>query len=115
MQILRVKRNEAYMNLPELEKKLIAAARLKAPDERVPYAFERRITAIVATRGAADHWVFWSRGLWRAAAACAGVALVFGAVSVFIPAMPDGNNDLSQDFENTLLASVDLSDNSSPP
>jgi hypothetical protein len=103
------------MNLPELEKKLIAAARLKAPDERVPYAFEKRITALIAARGVPDKWVFWARGLWRAAAACVAVACVFGAVSLFTPAAPDNGNDLSQDFENTLLASADLPDNSSTP
>jgi hypothetical protein len=36
--------------------------------------------------------------------------LVCGAVSFFAPAVKDNNNDLSQDFENTLLASVDQSD-----
>jgi hypothetical protein len=40
---------------------------------------------------------------------------VFGAVSLFTPAAPDNGNDLSQDFENTLLASTDLPDNSSTP
>lgn len=103
------------MNLPELEKKLIAAARLKAPDERVPYAFEKRITALIAARAGVDHWMFWARGLWRAAAACVAVAVVFGAVSLFTPAASDNGNDLSQDFENTLLASADLPDNSSTP
>jgi anti-sigma-K factor RskA len=103
------------MNLAELQKKLIAAARLQEPDERVPYAFEKRIMAQLAARAGADRWMFWARGLWRAAAACAAVAVVFGAVSLFRPATPANNNDLSQDFENTLLASADLPDNSSPP
>ncbi len=103
------------MNLVELEKKLIAAARLQVPDERVPYAFEKRITALIAARAAADHWVFWARGLWRAAASCVAVAVVLGAVSLFTPATPDSSKDLSQDFENTLLASADLPDNSSTP
>ena len=74
------------MNLAELEKKLIAAARLQAPDERVPYAFEKRITALIAARSVADHWVFWARGLWRAAGSCVAVAVVLGAVSLFTPA-----------------------------
>jgi hypothetical protein len=103
------------MNLPELEKKLIAAARLKALDEHVPYAFEKRITALIAARAGADRWVFWARGLWRAAAACVAVAAMFGAVSLFNPAPPDNGSDLSQDLENTLLASADLPDNSSTP
>jgi len=103
------------MNLEELEKKLVAAARLKPADERVPYAFEKRITALIAARAGADHWVFWARGLWRAAASCVAVTVVFGTLSLFLPAAPDNGNDLSQDFENTLLASADVPDNSPTP
>jgi anti-sigma-K factor RskA len=98
------------MNLAELQQKLIAAARLSPPDDRVPYAFEKRITALIAARAMADHWAIWTRGLWRAAASCVAVAVVCGAVSLFMPAATDSGNDLSQDFENTLLASVDQSD-----
>jgi hypothetical protein len=97
------------MNLAELQKKLTAAARLKKADDRVPYAFEKRITALIAERRV-DKWIFWTRGLWRAAASCVAVAVVCGAVSLFTPATSDGGNDLSQDFENTLLASVDQGD-----
>lgn len=103
------------MNLTELQKKLIAAARQKEPDERVPYAFEKRITALIAARTGADHWMFWARGLWRAAASCVALAVVLGAASLFQPVASDSGSDLSQDFENTLLASADLPDNSSMP
>jgi hypothetical protein len=102
------------MNLAELQTKLIAAARLKQPDERVPYAFEKRIMAQLAARAGVDQWVFWARGLWRAAASCVVVAVVFGVLSLFLPATPDNSSDLSQDFENTLLASADLPDNPAP-
>ena len=98
------------MNLAELQKKLIAAARLNPPDDRVPYAFEKRITALIAARSGADRWMFWTHGLWRAAASCVAVAVVCGAVSLFMPATADNGNDLSQEFENTLLASVDQAD-----
>jgi len=103
------------MNLTELQKKLIAAGRLKAPDESVPYAFEKRITALIAARAGGDQWLFWARGLWRAAASCVAVAVVIGAISLFLPGTPDNSNDLSQDFENTLLASADLPDTASTP
>lgn len=98
------------MKIAELQKKLIAAARLQSPDDRVPYAFEKRILAQLAARTGADGWVFWVRGLWRAAASCVAVAVIFGAVSLFLPAAADNSSDLSQDFENTLLASVDQAD-----
>jgi len=95
------------MNVEELKKKLIAAARVHPPDDRVPYAFEQRVTALLAGRGEANRWVFLTRGLWRAAISCVAVAVICGAVAFFTPATRDTGNDLSQDFENTLLASVD--------
>ncbi len=98
------------MNLDELQKKLTAAARLAPPDDRVPYAFEKRIMALIAERAVADKWVAWVSGLWRAAASCVAIAVVCGTVAWFAPDTGDNGNDLSQDFENTLLASVDQGD-----
>jgi hypothetical protein len=95
------------MNLVELQKKLIAAARANAPGDEVPYAFEKRITALLASRVAPDNMSLWVHGLWRAAVA---VAMICGLCSLLAPAVPDNRNDLSQDFENTLLASVDQGD-----
>ena len=103
------------MNLGELQKKLTAAARLQASDERVPYAFEKRITALIAARAVPDLWTAWSRGLFRAAVSCVIVAVVCGAISLLVPSAAEDGQDLSQDFENTLLASVDQSDNSTMP
>jgi hypothetical protein len=103
------------MNLGELQNKLIAAARAQAPDDRVPYAYEKRITALLAARAVPDLWSAWSRGLWRAAVSCVIVAVVCGAISLLVPDSADSNQDLSQDFENTLLASVDQADTSTMP
>jgi len=98
------------MNLIDLQKKLMATARRQSPDDRVPYAFEKRVMAHIASR-TVDHWAAWSHGLWRAAASCVVLAVVCGGVSLFAPQAADSsNNDLSQDFENTLLASADQSD-----
>lgn len=98
------------MNLAALQQKLTAAARLQTPDDRVPYAFEKRIMVLIAERAASSGRILWVRGLWRAAVSCVIVALVCGAISFFTPAPPDNSNDLSQEFENTLLASVDQAD-----
>jgi hypothetical protein len=103
------------MNLAELQKKLTAAARLQTPDDRVPYAFEKRIMALIAERAAVSGRILWARGFWRAAVSCLALALVCGAVSLFTPTTADNSNDLSQDFENTLLASADLPDNALTP
>ena len=98
------------MNLAELQKKLIAAARADAPDDHVPYAFEKRVTALLASRAVPGHLELWVRGLWRAAVSCVAVALLCGAWSLLTPRITTNSTDLSQDFENTLLASVDQGD-----
>lgn len=98
------------MNLAELQKKLTQAARQQPLDDRVPYAFEKRIMALIAERSEAQRRDFWARGLWRAAVSCVALAVICGAVSVFAPDVTDNGNDLSLDLENTLLASADIGD-----
>jgi len=100
------------MNIAELQKKMIAAARTNVPGDKVPYAFEKRVTALLASRVAPDNLTLWVRGLWRAAISCVAITLLFGAWAVFNPATAKTTtaDDLSQNFESTLLASVDSSD-----
>ena len=97
------------MNVTELQRKLIAAARANAPEDHVPYAFEKRIIALIPSMTPADSTAQWVRGLWQAAASCAAIALLCGAWTLFSPGTASGD-DLSQNFETTLLASVDQSD-----
>ena len=89
---------------------MIAAARTDVPGGQVPYAFEKRITALLASRVAPDNLALWVHGLWRGAASCVAIAAICGVFSLLTPAAADNRNDLSQDFENTLLASVDQGD-----
>jgi hypothetical protein len=98
------------MDLVKLHKKLIAAARADPPGGQVPYAFEKRVTALLGSRVAPDNLALWVHGLWRGAMSCVAVAAVCGVFSLLAPAAADNRNDLSQDFENTLLASVDQGD-----
>ncbi len=99
------------MNLAELQKKLIAAARTNVPGDQVPYAFEKRVTALLASRVAAENLNLWVRGLWRAAISCVAVALLLGAWALLNPAATaTTTEDLSQNFESTLLASVGQGD-----
>jgi hypothetical protein len=97
------------MNIAELRKKLLAAARANPPGDHVPYAFEKRITALLAAR-AADPLALWVRGLWRAAVACVAIALLLGVWAFSHSTVLARADDLSQNFENTLLASVDQND-----
>ena len=99
------------MNLVELQSKLTAAARVHTPDDRVPYAFEKRVTALLQARGAAHAANLWVRGLWRAAVSCVVLTAACGAWVIYSPTPSNAmSDDLSQSFENTLLASVDQND-----
>ena len=95
------------MNLAHLERKLIAAARAIPLNDRVPYAFEKRIQALIAGRPVLDHWELWGRALWRASAPCIAIMLLLGAWALFAPQHGGPTNDLSQQLEQTLLAAVD--------
>lgn len=106
------------MKTNELQRKLIAAARAETPGDQVPYAFEKRIMARLADQPLSDTLLLWGRALWRAAASCVAILLVVGACDFFLsghPATSDagsgGEEEFSQAFENTLLASVDQSAN----
>ncbi len=95
------------MNIPELQQKLIAAARASRPSEDVPYAFEHRIMALIQDRPVSDIRALWARALWKAATPCLAVALVLGAWSAVAPSLPATSTDLSQDFDSTLLAAAE--------
>jgi len=99
------------MNLEQLQKKLVAAARAHPPGDQVPYAFEKRILAQLAGQPAADSSTLWARALWRAAVPCVAVTLVLAALSfTFVSSDSPSNvssDDISQQFEETLFASAD--------
>ncbi len=95
------------MNLEQLQQKLIAAARNNPPGDHVPYAFEKRIIARLASRPVPDRWAQWAGALWRGAAACVAITLLFSAWSFYSKTTAGPSTDLSQQFENTLLAGID--------
>ena len=95
------------MNLDKLHEKLILAARANPPSERVPYAFEQRVLAHLKTQPVLDTAALWARALWRATAPCIAIAVVLGAWTLLAPRHNAPVGDLSQEFENTLLAAAD--------
>ena len=102
------------MNLDDLQKKLMSAARKSPPEDRVPHAFEKRVMARLSAPGSPlfrpDEWVVWARSLWYGASVCASVALLIGVWSVLPDADRDGTSEFSQDIEKTILASVVVDD-----
>lgn len=92
------------MNLDNLQKKLIAAARLAQPDDRVPYAFEKRIMARLA-EARVDLLGAWSAALWRGAVSCLAIVLLSGAWSLWSN-YHHNKSDFSQEFETAVFANV---------
>ncbi len=98
------------MNLEQMQNKLLAAARANPPSDAVPYAFEKSVMARLQTLAPEDAFLQWGRALWRGAIACIAVALLSSAWA-FLPL--NNSNDLSQDLEHTVLASLEEVDNPS--
>jgi hypothetical protein len=95
------------MNGADLERKLIAVARRNPPPDRVPYAFEKRIMARLRKAVPADPWAFWGQALWRAAAPCIAITLLFSAWTVLVSSSAGPDGDFDQELENTVLASFE--------
>jgi hypothetical protein len=93
------------MNVVELEKKLLRAARAHPPGEQVPFAFEKRIMNVLKPLSA-DTWSIWSQALWRATVPCLALMMLLGAWSYLSFTSPPAN-DLSQEMDNTVLAAID--------
>jgi anti-sigma-K factor RskA len=102
------------MHLSDLRERLVAAARSHPPGDHVPYAFEKRVMAHVQAASAADSRDLWARALWRAAAACTALVVLVGVLTFVIPGGGASAGDLSQDFENTMLASLNQDIDSAP-
>jgi len=95
------------MNLDAIQEKLLAAARAHPPGEQVPYAFEKRIMARLASVAAVDDWTLWGRALWRAAVSCLAIMLLSGAWTLWSAWSQDPVTDFSQDFETAVFAMAD--------
>ncbi len=94
------------MDLEELQKKLIAAARATPPDDRTPYLFERRVMAALAVKPITDAWCLWGRALWRAAAPCVAISVFLGVWTLFSLRDPLPGDNVATDLETTVLAPV---------
>lgn len=86
-----------------LRETLLASARLREADERVPFGFERRILAALARPSVVDPWLACSRVFWRAAVLGLAITLLSGGWAYYLNrANPD-----AVDLEHTLLATVE--------
>ena len=70
-------------NSNDILDQMLAETRQLPTDDRVPFAFEKRIMAHIkeAPAAAANLWELWGHSLWRAVVPCLGV-MVIVAVSM---------------------------------
>jgi hypothetical protein len=83
-------------------------ARSLKPDDRVPYAFEKRIMAHLRNSKVADIWTIWSGAMWRAAFSCLLICVLTGAAISYSDAA--STELFASDLERTVLAPVDVDD-----
>lgn len=104
------------MDLEKLRETLLGASRSNSPSDRVPYAFEKRVLARLKETPALDASALWARALWRAAASCVALTLLLAVWSLIgaqnsQPASVAASNDgFSQQFEQTMLAAINDSE-----
>jgi hypothetical protein len=94
------------MNDNELHAKLIAASRKNPPSEQVPYAFEKRIMARLASSPKPNVWALWAPPLWRAAISCVAITVLCGLWAFTSHQRSDSAENLSQDFEAAVFAPI---------
>lgn len=94
------------MDYSELHRKLITAARIQKPSDRVPYTFEKRVMANLAKQPILDQAAVWASALWRGVAPCVAIMLLLGAYTFFAGEGTASTGDVSQDFDSTVLAAV---------
>jgi hypothetical protein len=95
------------MNVTELQRKLLAAARFPAPDAQVPCAFERRIMARLAPESVASLWELWGIALWRAAAPCVAVLVLAAVWTLSVDDLRGLQDPPAVALENTVRAPLD--------
>ena len=93
------------MNVETLQHKLLAAARSAPADERVPFAYEKRIMARLANGAHVDLLGDWSTALWRAAISCVAIVVISGAWSMW-SSYGQSDSEFSQEFETAVFASA---------
>ncbi len=97
------------MDLVHLQAKLMAVARSASPDDRVPYAFEKRIMARLGGTVPLDALGLWARALWRAAVPCLTVAMLLCLWNLWHDTGSSLNGDFPKEFETAVLTAADQS------
>lgn len=94
------------MKPDELQRRWLAAARTHPPSDTVPYAFEKRIMALVKAQGKVDLWALWNQMLWRAAVPCVAIMMMVGAWTYLAQNGSGPGDTLVAELEDVVFAPV---------
>ena len=101
------------MKIEKLQQALVKAARNAPEDDRVPYAFEKRVMARLREAvSPVDPLTLWNRALWRAVAPCMALTLAVSAWFAFTVPAPKAApaaqvEEPPLEFQQVLLAPLD--------
>ena len=95
------------MNTSEVQRRWIEWARSIPPDDRVPYAFEKRVMARVFAQPQTTVREIWGRVLWRACIPCVAIMLISSVLDVFSARSISQEASLGVDLESAVLAPLD--------
>lgn len=92
---------------PAIEQ-LLALARRSPPSDATPYLFEKRIMARLSAVQPADTLGLWAGNLWRAAASCIAIMILFSIWTLLPlhPRHPPGRH--ATGLEETVLGDVEV-------
>ena len=91
------------MKKPLRPEEFVKLARQMPADERVPYAFEKRVMANLEAP-VTDPLAQWARGLWRAVVPCLAVMAVTAAFCFSQAGETHADTNLDVDLENAVIS-----------
>lgn len=97
------------MDIDQLQRKLMTAARSQPPSESVPYAFEQRVMARLRAAHASGPGRAWAAVFWRAAAPGGIIAILLGLWTLTSASGNGWSDSLDVDLETTVCAAMDRS------
>ena len=105
------------MKIEDILERLLTQTREIPANDRVPYAFEKRIMAHIkeAPAALADVWSAWAQSLWKAVVPCLAVLVM---VTVWMKAPTDGTGATApvmanfeaptdEDLESIVMLAID--------
>jgi hypothetical protein len=96
--------DDIAMKESNFQSRLVKLAGNIPPDDRVPYAFEKRIMARIKAGVAIDPLALWGKLLWRSVIPCMGIMLL----TTIIASFTGESDNYAPDLESAVLEPITL-------